>query len=135
MLWISSPPEKRHRVVTPLFVPKLFSRSAHFVCVTHDSSSTSHSSNHHLATSAHASTTHITKRQNLETSTTQSCFGNDRRSRRRPNSFVVIDRRNRASSIRATIEPSRLSLRNLVPLRICAYILCLYIRLEFEIEL
>src|ERR1019366_6372186 len=87
MLWISSPPEKRHRVVTPLFVPKLFSRSAHFVCVTHDSSSTSHTSNHHLATSSHASTTHITKRQNLETSTTQSCFGNDRRSRRRPKFF------------------------------------------------
>src|ERR1035438_10306814 len=50
------------------------------------------------------------------------------------NSFVVIDRRNRASSIRATIEPSRLSLRNLDSHRFRAYILCLYIRLKFEIE-
>jgi hypothetical protein len=47
MLWISQTPEKRHRVVTPLFVPKLTRRNAHFLCVTHVSSSTSSSQNRH----------------------------------------------------------------------------------------
>jgi hypothetical protein len=40
MLWKSQTPEKRHRVVTPLFVPKLSRTNAHFLCVTHVSSST-----------------------------------------------------------------------------------------------
>ena len=53
MLWISSSTEKRHRVVTPLIVPKLMTRCAHFVCVTHVSSSTPRSSNDHFQRDSH----------------------------------------------------------------------------------
>jgi hypothetical protein len=49
MLWKTSRTEKRHRVVTPLFVAKLLRTSAHLFCVAHDSSRTLHSTNDHFA--------------------------------------------------------------------------------------